>query len=58
VFLLASPWVPKNTVIPGLYQLNGRKFDHASIPATVMKFVLKDFDPSSLSPADKQKFLA
>jgi phospholipase C len=55
--ILVSPWVPKNTVIPGPYQ-NGRTFDHASIPATVMKFILKDFDPNTLSPADKQKFLA
>ena len=56
--ILVSPWVPKNTVIPGPYQENGRTFDHASIPATVMKFILKDFDPNTLSPTDKQKFLA
>ena len=56
--VLVSPWVPKNTVIPGPYQRNGRTFDHASIPATVMKFILKDFDPNTLSPANRQKFLA
>jgi phospholipase C len=56
--ILVSPWVPKNTVIPGPYQRNGRTFDHASIPATVMKFILKDLDPNTLSPADRQKFLA
>src|SRR6266446_263432 len=56
--ILVSPWVPKNVVIPGPNQRNGRKFDHASIPATVMKFILKDFDPNTLSPANKQKFLA
>jgi len=50
--------VPKNLVIPGPYQQDGRKFDHASIPATVMKFILRDFDPNTLSPSDKQKFLA
>jgi phospholipase C len=55
--ILVSPWVPKNIVIPGPYQPNGRKFDHASIPATVMKFILKDFDPNTLSPDDKKKFL-
>ena len=55
--VLVSPWVKKNTVIPGPYQPDGRKFDHASIPATVMKFILKDFDPKGLSPDDKRKFL-
>jgi phospholipase C len=56
--VLVSPWIPKNTVIPGPYQPNGRAFDHASIPATVMKFILRNFDPNTLSPSDKQKFLA
>ena len=56
--ILVSPWVPKNMVIPGPYQPNGRKFDHASIPATVMKFILRDFDPNTLSSTDKQKFMA
>jgi phospholipase C len=56
--VLVSPWVPKNIVIPGPSQQNGRTFDHASIPATVMKFILKDFDPGTLSAANKQKFLA
>lgn len=56
--ILVSPWVPKNIVIPGPYQNSGRTFDHASIPATVMKFILKDFDPGTLSPGDRQKFLA
>jgi phospholipase C len=55
--ILVSPWVPKNMVIPGPYQKNGRKFDHASIPATVMKFILKNFNPNTLSSTDKQKFL-
>lgn len=56
--VLVSPWIPKSVVVPGPRQQNGRKFDHASIPATVMKFILKDFDPNTLSGADKQKFLA
>jgi phospholipase C len=56
--VLVSPWVPKNIVIPGPYQPNGRTFDHASIPATIMKFILKDFDPNTLSPDVKKKFLA
>jgi phospholipase C len=49
--VLVSPYIPKNTVV------TGRTFEHASIPATVMKFILKDFDPNTLSPGDKQKFL-
>lgn len=56
--ILVSPWVTKNMVVPGPYQKNGRTFDHASIPATVMKFILRDFDPNTLSAADRQKFLA
>jgi phospholipase C len=56
--VLVSPWVRKGTVIPGPYEQNGRKFDHASIPATVMKLLLRDFDPQTLSPDDRQKFLS
>jgi len=56
--ILVSPWVTKNWVVPGPGARGGRTFDHASIPATVMKFLLKDFDPNGLSAADKQKFLA
>ena len=55
--VLVSPWITKSTVVPGPYQPNGRKFDHASIPATVMKFILKDFDPNTLNDDDKNKFL-
>ncbi len=55
--VLVSPWVHKGTVIPGPSAQNGRTFEHASIPATVMKFLLKDFDPNTLSAADSQKFL-
>jgi phospholipase C len=55
--VLVSPWVRKGTVIPGPYAPSGRQFEHTSIPATVMKFLLKDFDPRTLSPDDAQKFL-
>lgn len=55
--VLVSPWVPKGTVVPGPYQPNGRRFEHASIPATVMKFLLKGTDPGSMPPGDSQKFL-
>jgi phospholipase C len=55
--VLVSPWVQKGTVVRGPYEQNGRKFEHASIPATVMKFLLRDSDPNALSPTDRQKFL-
>jgi phospholipase C len=55
--VLVSPWVRKGTVIPGPYQASGRAFEHASIPATVMKWLLKDFDPSTLSEQNRQNFL-
>ncbi|MGB7846904.1 MAG: alkaline phosphatase family protein [Candidatus Acidiferrum sp.] len=55
--ILVSPWVKKGTVIPGP-TAGGRTFEHASIPATVMKFILKDFDPAAIAnPQDRQKFL-
>jgi phospholipase C len=55
--ILVSPWVAKGTVIPGPTG-GGRTFEHASIPATVMKFILKDFDPATIAnPQDRQKFL-
>jgi phospholipase C len=55
--VLVSPWVAKGTVVPGPYQANGRKFEHASIPATVMKFLLQNFDPNTFPPDQSQKFL-
>jgi len=44
--ILISPWVPKGTVI------DGRTFEHASIPATVTKFFLGDYDQRS--PREKK----
>jgi phospholipase C len=38
--ILISPWIPKGTVVD-------RVFDHASIPATVTKFFLGDYEPRS-----------
>jgi phospholipase C len=38
--ILVSPWIPKGTVVD-------RVFDHASIPATVTKFFLGDYAPTS-----------
>jgi phospholipase C len=39
--ILVSPWVPKGTVV------DGRIFEHSSIPATVTKFFLGDYDQRS-----------
>jgi phospholipase C len=39
--ILISPWIPKGSVV------DGRIFDHASIPATVTKFFLGDYSPRS-----------
>jgi phospholipase C len=43
--ILISPWVPKGTVV------DGRVFEHASIPATVTKFFLGDYE--ARSPREK-----
>ena len=43
--ILVSPWVPKGTVV------DGRIFEHASIPATVTKFFLGDY--AQRSPREK-----
>jgi len=42
-----SPWIPKGTVVPGPGEQNGRTFEHASIPATVTKYFLGDYDHRS-----------
>jgi phospholipase C len=39
--VLVSPWIPKGTVV------SDRIFEHASIPATVTKFFLGDYDQRS-----------
>jgi phospholipase C len=46
-----SPWIPKGTVVPGPGEPGGRNFEHASIPATVTKFFLGDYD--NRSPREK-----
>ena len=38
--ILVSPWIPKGTVVDEL-------FDHTSIPATLTKFFLGDYEPRS-----------
>ena len=50
--ILISPWVPKATVVPGVEDpVNGRVFEHASIPATVTKKFIGDYD--ARSPREK-----
>jgi phospholipase C len=46
-----SPWIPKGTVVPGPGEPGGRVFEHASIPATVTRFFLGDYD--NRSPREK-----
>jgi len=46
--ILISPWIPKATVVPGTEDpVNGRIFEHASIPATVTKQFLGTYDERS-----------
>jgi phospholipase C len=50
--VLVSPWIAKATVVPGSEDLvNGRVFEHASIPATVTKFFIGDY--ANRSPREK-----
>ncbi len=50
--ILVSPWVPKGTVVPGAGAPGGRVFEHASIPATITKLFIGDYD--GRSPREKQ----
>jgi phospholipase C len=46
--ILISPWIAKGTVVKGPQEPGGgRTFEHASIPATVTKFFLGDYDQRS-----------
>jgi phospholipase C len=49
--ILVSPWVPKGTVV------DGRVFEHASIPATATKFFLGDYDARSPREKAAETFL-
>ena len=49
--ILISPWIPKGTVV------EGRVFEHASIPATITKFFLGDYSPRSPREASAEIFL-
>jgi phospholipase C len=55
--VLVSPWVHKGFIVPGPHQENGRTFEHASIPATVMQWIRSGFDLNTLLPEDRNKFL-
>ena len=48
--ILISPWIAKNTVVD-------RVFDHASIPATVTKFLLGDFSARSSREINADVFI-
>lgn len=50
--VLVSPWIARGTIVPG-----GRVFEHASIPATVTKFFLSDYDQRTNREKDAQTFL-
>jgi phospholipase C len=46
--ILVSPWIARGTVVPGPEDpVNGRIFEHASIPATVTSRFLPTFDQSN-----------
>jgi phospholipase C len=51
--ILISPWIPRATVVPGPEDpVNGRVFEHASIPGTATQFFLGEYDDRS--PREKQ----
>lgn len=45
--VLVSPWIPKNTVVD-----SARTFEHASIPATVMRWLVPAFPNAQRSPRE------
>src|SRR6185369_7478314 len=49
--ILISPWIPKDTVV------SGRVFEHASIPATVTNFFLKNYEQRSVREKAADTFL-
>lgn len=56
--VLVSPWVPRATVIPGPEDpVNGRAFEHASIPGTVTSFFLSGYTRRTLREQHAPTFL-
>lgn len=46
--ILVSPWIPRATVVPGPEDaVNGRSFEHASIPATITSHFIGKYDQRS-----------
>ena len=50
--ILVSPWVQKGTVVHQRADGTERIFEHASIPATVSKWLLPDFNDNDRSPRE------
>jgi phospholipase C len=56
--VLVSPWIPRNTIVPGTEDpANQQIFEHASIPATVTKFFLQDDAKRSVREKQANTFL-
>jgi phospholipase C len=55
--VLVSPWVPRNTIVPGVGAPNARIFEHASIPATATKLFIGDFADRSPREQSADTFL-
>ena len=54
--ILISPWIPKATVVPRTGPA-GRVFEHASIPATITKLLIGDYDARSVREKQADTFL-
>lgn len=56
--ILISPWIAKGTVVKGPEDpANGRVYEHASIPATVTKYFIGDYDQRSPREKAARMFL-
>ena len=55
--ILISPWIAKNTVVPGSGEPAGRVFEHASIPATVTDHFIGAYDKRTAREKAADKFL-
>jgi hypothetical protein len=56
--VLVSPWIAKRSIIPGVENhANGRIFEHASIPATVTKLFIGDYEARSPREKAAETFL-
>ena len=56
--ILVSPYIQRGTVVPGPEDsVNGRVFEHASIPATVSKHFLQGNDQGSVREQKAETFL-